>query len=384
MAFPRNSSIEISYNGTDITNAIGKYFLDFTHEDNGSNEADSISVNLHDRDGFWHNDWYFDIPGAKIKAKIKIENWNSEDDIDELDCGEFEIASPDFSGPPDVMSIKGVSTPISSSIRREEKTKSWEDTTLEKIAQDISSEADLQLMYEVESDIQLDRIDQWQKSDMSFLQELCDEYGVSLKVTGGKLVLFEEYVYEQRDVVDTFDKSDVGGKIKSFFLSQDTTDTVSKVISTYKDPKSGQLVEAEFTPPNPPSTGQIERINKRPGDLRGDDFRNGVDTASGDPDGTFDTGFCPFNETVDDFENVRSDTTDNALRQCKAVARKKNKKEWIGTLTMIGHVKMISGLNIGLTNWGKYNGKWAIDNATHKVADGYTTVIKIHRVLEGY
>jgi phage protein D len=146
------------------------------------------------------------VPGTILRVKICVENWNGGGGYGELDCGSFEIDSVDFSGPPDKVTIKAVSTPISSGMRREEKTRAWEDTTLKEIAQDMAGGAGMELMYEVESDIQFDRVDQLQKSDMSFLMELCSQYGISLKVTSGKVVLFEESVYEAKDAIDTFDK----------------------------------------------------------------------------------------------------------------------------------------------------------------------------------
>ncbi|MDR0584501.1 MAG: hypothetical protein LBG57_09165 [Treponema sp.] len=324
------------------------------------------------------------VPGTILRVKICVENWDSEGDYGELDCGAFEIDLVDFSGPPDKVAIKAVSTPISSGMRREEKTRAWEDTTLQEIAQDMADSAGLELMYEVESDIQLDRVDQLQKSDMGFLIELCKQYGISLKVTDDKVVLFEESVYEAKGVIDTFDKKETGGRLISYSFSQNTGDTVSKAISSYKDPKSGQLVEAEFEPPEPPATGQAALINARPGDLRGDDFRNGVDTASEASGGTFDTGFKAFNETMDDFDDIRSDKTDNAMRQAKAVTREKNKQEWTCTLKMVGNVNMVGGVNIQLTGFGVYSGKYCVDEAVHSVGGGYGTTVKAHRVLEGY
>ena len=324
--------------------------------------------------------------GTILRATICVENWDSEGDSRELDCGSFEIDTVDFSGPPDIVVIRALSIPISSSIRNSEKTRAWEDTTLQKIAQDIAGDAGLELMYEVDSDIQLDRVDQEEKADMVFLLELCVQYGVALKVTDNKVILFEEEAYEAKPVVDTFDKKELGdgGRIISYSFSQNTGGTVCKVISSYKDPKSGQLVQAEFEPPEPPVTGQVAYINERPGDLRGDDYRNGVDTASEDPGGTYETGFKVFNETDGDFEDIRSDRTDNALRQAKAVARERNKNEWVCTLRVRGNLNMVGSVNIGVTGFGVFNGKYSVFEAEHGIGGKYETVIKARRVLVGY
>jgi hypothetical protein len=336
------------------------------------------------------------VPGTILRVKIYLENWEMEGDNRVLDCGAFEIDSCDFEGPPDSMNIKAVSTPVSSSLRREEKSNGWENTTLKERAQDIADNAGLKLMYEVEGEINLDRVDQLKKSDLSFLQELCNDYGVSLKVTDEKLVLFDESAYEKRFSVAKYDKNDTDGnailtkpgRILDYWFSQNITDCVSKVQYSYKDPKSGELAECEFEPPKPPSTGQILKINERPGDLSGDIYRNALDGEDPDEpeeaDGTFETGFGAFNDTEGDFDKIRSDVTENALRKAKAHARENNKKEWTGSLTVVGNPKIIGGVCVNITGFGVYDGKYMVDESSHKVSDGYTTTMKLHRVLEGY
>jgi phage protein D len=326
------------------------------------------------------------VSGTILRASIHVENWNFEGDNRELDCGSFEIDSVDFSGPPDVVAIKALSIPISSSIRNSEKTRSWEDTTLQKIAQDIADNAKLELFYDVEEAIQLDRVDQEEKADMAFLLELCDQYGVALKITDNKVILFEEEAYEKKPIIDTFDKKEHGngGRILSYSFSQDTGGTVSKVVASYKDPKSGRLVQAEFEPPEPPETGQIAYVNRRPGDLSGDNFRNGEDNSSEASGGTFKTGFNAFNDITSDFNSPRADKTDNAKRQAKAVAREKNKNEWTCTLRVRGTIEMVGSVNIGITGFGAYNGKYSVYDTQHGLGGKYETTIKARRCLMGY
>ena len=422
MAESRRAWVKVEYNERDITEAVSSSVISLSYTDNSSDEADELQLHCHDRENKWIGPWYPKlrvegddggrelsgegwsfadstgafgdinyvpappsnaIPGTILKAKICVENWNSEGDYFELDCGAFEIDGVDFSGPPDAVSIKSISTPLSSSMRRVEKSRAWEDTTLRQIAQDVSDGAGMELMYEVESDIQFDRVDQLQQSDMAFLQELARRYGVSVKVTSDMVVLFEESVYERRAVVDTFDKQEVGIRINDFSFSQDTTDSVCKAECSYKDPKSGELARAEFVPDNPPATRQVALVNYRPGDLRGDNFREGIDTAEGESGGTFETGFSPFNETAGDFDDIRADATDNMIIQARAACREKNKKEWTCTLKLVGNVNMVSGATIQINGFGVYSGKYLITKARHKVGNWYTTDITAHRVL-GY
>jgi phage protein D len=351
------------------------------------------------------------VPGTILRAAIRVENWFTEGDSITLDCGAFEIDSCDYSGPPDIMSIKAVSTPIASSMRREEKNRAWEDVTLQKIAQDIADEAGLSLMYEVSEEIKLDRADQLQLSDMAFLQGLCKECGVALKVSNNNVVLFSEPDYESKAAVDSFDKSETrtaqnpGGRIISYAFSQDTSDAVSSAVVEYKDSKSGKLVSFEFEPPSPPATGQKFKLNKRPGNLTGDNYRNTLgmggaaqtgeltsrllnraETLEGGEThpGTFDTGFSKFNETTPDFGDARSDVTDAALRQTKAAARDKNKHEWNADITMVGNPKMEGAVTVEITGFGVYSGKYIVTEAAHTAGGGYITQIKAHKVLEGY
>jgi hypothetical protein len=60
-----------------------------------------------------------------------------------------------------------------------------------------------------------------------------------------------------------------------------------------------------------------------------------------------------------------------------------NKKEWTCTLKIVGNVKMVGGVTINMTNWGKYSGKYMVDMASHKTGGGYLTTVNAHKVL-GY
>ena len=379
---PRRSFLGVEIDGTDISETLADSILNFTYTDRASGESDSINLTVADRDKKFIDDWYPEN-GLAFKAIIKTENWNEDGDSDGLDTGIFKIDSCVLTGPPDKFSIKAVSIPVTSSLKRQEKTNTWEEATLQEIAQTIAGNAGIEMMYEVESDIQLDRVDQLQRTDMSFLMDLCTKYGVSLKVTNERMVLFEESVYEKKAPVDTFDKSEVGNRIIGYTFAQDINDMVSKVELFYKDPKSGMIAVGEFTPPVPPATGQKLVLNERPGDLRGDNFRNGIDNGSGSAGGTFDTGMHPFNDIKIDFNRPRVDVTDNANRICRARCRQRNKNEWTCMLKMLGNVKMVGGVTIEITNWGKYSGKYMVNVATHRTGEGYETTVRGHRVL-GY
>ena len=100
--------------------------------------------------------------------------------------------------------------------------------------------------------------------------------------------------------------------------------------------------------------------------------------------GTFATGYETFDETAEDYDDIRADVTDNANRQAKAVARDKNKHEWTCTLKLVGNPRLVAGVTFGLTGFGVYSGKYIVDKAEHKLGNEYTTTIEGHKVLSGY
>jgi len=58
MADSKRAYIKIEYDGTDITADITDSVIDFQYVDKAGNEADEVTLNCHDIDGNWHNDWY--------------------------------------------------------------------------------------------------------------------------------------------------------------------------------------------------------------------------------------------------------------------------------------------------------------------------------------
>jgi hypothetical protein len=50
-----------------------------------------------------------------------------------------------------------------------------------------------------------------------------------------------------------------------------------------------------------------------------------------------------------------------------------------------GDVQLAAGLTVQVTDYGMFDGKYIIESAAHSIASGgYTTNIKLRRVLEDY
>ena len=63
MALPRRAWVTVEYDGKDITAAVTNTVIDLTYRDKSSDEADELELNVHDREGHWHSDWY---PKVKV------------------------------------------------------------------------------------------------------------------------------------------------------------------------------------------------------------------------------------------------------------------------------------------------------------------------------
>ena len=202
------------------------------------------------------------VTGTVLKATIYAENSDNPGTYDTLACGSFEVVGVQLQGPPSTLRIETVSVPLNSPIRQS-RTRGWEGATLRNIAQDICEHGGFTLVYELPDDPTLDRVDQRQEPSLSFLKNLCKRLGASVKVTGNQLVIFDEIAYEAGAPVFSIN-GESDPNLISFSFTLDTTNCASSATASYKDPKSGQILQATFTPPSPPASATTLRVNARP------------------------------------------------------------------------------------------------------------------------
>ena len=87
----RRIRTDILYNGVDANVDISGVLADFSFSDS-TEESDSISLTLNDREEKWSGAWMPEN-GDKIQAGIILENWNDEGDRKQIRCGEFVVDS---------------------------------------------------------------------------------------------------------------------------------------------------------------------------------------------------------------------------------------------------------------------------------------------------
>lgn len=288
----RRARAEVFYNGKDMSEDVITDMLSLTVTMNSDSEsADDVKLVIADREMKWCGSWYPKVkskgdngseaaPGNVLKVILHAESWEKEDADDQINCGSFEIDEVSFSDPPPTITINATSVPLTKTVRSQPKTRAWEKDKLSTMARKIAEGAGMELMFDSENDPLLDRTDQRQTADLPFLRDKCHAEGLALKVTDGKLVIWNESEYEGKPSSMTFKRGD--GRIISASFSQDTSDTAKSAKLKYKDPKSGKMVEGFFEPDDPPETEREVLMNDRPNDLSGDAMRETASEWGGD------------------------------------------------------------------------------------------------------
>ncbi len=431
----RRTDVEVIFDGADITGSIRPYLKSLIYVDNEEDETDEIQIQVHDRDGIWMEEWlneaidaasstsaggggdlavgdlvqftgswhyigstsnagYAARPGPvkitlhnpgslhpwhvihtdgtsnvygwvnesdiqklggtakgndvacgfKINAVIIPENWTGRGKDKVLPCGEFELDSVTASGPPATITIKGTSLPYSSQVRQTKKSKAWENYPLSGIAKEIATANGMECMYESEDDPFYSRVEQVKTSDIRFLETLCHKAGISLKATDRRLVLFDQAAYEAKAPAFTIRHG--GGAYTKYKLSVGMAGTQYSSCRVSCVGPDGKCIE---------------------GVAKVEDYKANAQN----------------NQQLEITAKVA--TKDEAKALAAKLLRRHNRYAKTASFTMPGNPRLVAGITVKLKGWGGWNGKYIITQATHTVgSSGYTTQIKIRRVLEGY
>lgn len=332
----RRANPIIYYEGTNITKNLEKEIKSFSFTDVASGSSDTIQLKVHDITKKWLTNWA-PKKGDVITAAIEVENWNSEGDNRTFSCGQFIVDRPRYRGRPIELSLNAAALPNNTSFTTTEKSRTWNKATLEKIAQKISAENNLNLVFDSSLNPKIEYVEQSEVSDKVFLNDLCTRYGVVMKIYKEKIVLYNEKEYEEKSTVTTIDESE----LEDWDLDPNLTDSgYDGVTITYFDPTTEERKKYTFTIPGEEGK-KILKVN--------------------------DLVF----------------SLSEAETKAKAALRSKNKSEIILKGKLSGGTFLIAGSTVDITSFGEYSGKYYIDRITHTVKP-YKMGLEMHKVLEGY
>ena len=76
--------------------------------------------------------------------------------------------------------------------------------------------------------------------------------------------------------------------------------------------------------------------------------------------------------------NQKADSIDDAKKIAEKKLRESNKREITGSITLVGDMRFLGGNNVTISGWGKFDGKYVIEKATHAIgSSGYTTTLEL-------
>ena len=339
MARARMATIKAVYDGKDISTDISKFLKSFSISEVISGEADSAEITMHDREELWMGDWIPDR-GATIELSIVLTSWQSALGNQTLPLGKFEVDEIKNSGPPNVVKLKLISIPNNAAIRSVNKNRAWEKTKLSVIAGDVAEEAELELFYDTDDDPVLDRAEQSEQTDLSFLMKLCKDAGLALKVSDEKIIIFDMAKYEQADAVATITKGETA------IISFDASSTIHEIYKAChvksQSSKTEEHVEYTFTAP---------------------DKEDGL--------------------TLEVNEKVESIA--EAEKLAKKKLREKNQEEVALSMSLPGNFDLLASNTVQVAGFHFYDGKYIIKKSSHSIGtSGYVTKIELRRCIDGY
>lgn len=332
----------------EITKDIAAFLESFSYTDKTKDEVDEISLTLQDISGTWRGPW---IPRKGDIITALIVQARGGKVVGTLFCGKFTIDSMSASGPPSKFEIKAVGVPFGSEFRRTRKSMAWEGVYLKDIAATVTARSKISLTWESSVNPYYRREDQKRESDAAFLQRLCQEAGLAMKVTADRCFIFDQEDRDKRPAIRTIwlttedlqrptltpDNTGGPGSLISWDMSTKLTEETKEAKVSYNDPKTGEvfLGRAEDMMADP--KGQVIHLVKR------------------------------------------ATSMSEAQRLAESELKKRNKLKIDGNLTLVGDVSLCAGQNVDLRGFGWFDGKYSIEESSHQL-NPYRTSIKIRNI----
>lgn len=335
MAEIRKATLSVKYDSVDITEEINRYITGFSYTDHMGGKADDLQIQVENRQGLWTGAW-FPTKGAMLEAEIKsFINGKTRT----LKCGTFAVDDISAQGPPDTVTLKAVSSLTAKDFKRVQKSKAWKNRTFQSILNEIAAAHDLGAFFLADENPEFIRQDQKEESDLAFLNRLCKENDLSLKLSDEKIIVFQGRKFEQAAPVVDLTKGQTG--LLTYGFTTKTVEIYKACEITYMDPTAKAVKTYTFTPPDAPDVGQVLKVNRRVESLA------------------------------------------QAQKVAAGMLRRKNKEEITGNFNLMGDTILLAGLTASINGFGVFDGKHIMDEAKHAYTrgGGYTAALKTRKVL---
>lgn len=419
-----STKLKVLYEGVQITQGEDEprknsYLLDtegdliaFEYNDNPDGQVDDMEIVVRNREGLWLKEWRPQI-GSKLIVSLFPAFGQAE-----LVVGDMFIDDFDVGGPPSVAKIRAVSVPPKAEVRGTKRTRAWESVTLKQMAGEMAKAAGLELYFDGD-DVEVERVDQHEESDLELLKRLTEDYGFIIKVSNSKIVIYDQEKLEDADSDAVIDVAG-DGLIKRWNVHEKTHGLYRAARVMYRNPIH-KLVEEGLKniphkEPKPPEyvelkpRGKHRRLTEAQKKAREKARQEKHDAAFekkkdayleslirqareeerradkvvevDDMEFSFSPAGAPLVGPVLEIEKRVKDEAD-AQRICERKLREANRRAIELTFEMIGDVAIRASHNITLVHAGDFSGKYHVDQASHRVSSryGYVTSATAYRVL---
>ena len=382
----KKTTISVFYESTDITQEINADLLSFRYEDQCEDEADSVSITLKDETGKWAGSWSPDR-GAKIKCSIK-----TADDLS-LDTGLMVIDTMSVQGAPRTFDFQAISIPLDTTIRRTAKSRKYENVDLKTIARDIARDGKLELFFDSAENPEYDKIDQLNESDLKFLQRLCKESGLSVKVNSEMLIIFDQLSYEKKDPI-LFYGLGVSKILRWSFQAQQSQryractvkwrNLDKKTVTLPTAPATVKTIQAITAKETETNNGEVDLSWENRPKVDKKKVKGPVKRKPEELEYTY------VDESVDPTGQVfllkkRCTSLKDAQRLAKNKLRELNLRQTTGSLSVIGDPRIYAGTVVELWGFGSFDGNFIVESATHTInSSGYITDMELRRCNNRY
>lgn len=331
----RRCTMVIKYNNKNATEIITQEMESFSWTDCASGSADTLSLSISNRNLKWISTNWLPSDTDVIKACVKVMHWKSNSDNRKVYCGKFAIDDFGATGFPNMIDLSGISIPIHTSFNVTQRDKTYKKTSVKSILSDIAKRADVKLVYQA-SNHKVDEVSQDGKTDMEFAFSLCSDYGVSMKVYNGKLITYDQTKYEKRKKRYTLDISDFG-EPGSYSFKHSVTKMYDGVKLQYQN-KDGDKKTYSYIMPGKTGKRML-------------------------------------------FLSMSADSHADAEKKAKAKLASSLREITKATFKVMGDPKYLSCDVFELTGFGKFNGRYFVDQVVHEKNGGYSTTLTCHRCV---
>lgn len=326
----RRSGATLKYNGIEITPSIAGFSLELSAE----GTADNCSFQIADRGERWLGD-LFPKKGDAIEATISVYDWEGDRDNRSLSCGTFTVDSAGISGEPVVISVGAVAKPVKAAFSATQRTQTWQKATLQKIAETIAGRYQLKLFYDA-PEITIAAKEQSEQEDGAFLQELCQSYGLILKIYRDKLVIFDREVYKKKKPVKKISRFAIKREV-GWNYQTDLEGSYTGGVITYTDARTEKDISYEV--------GTKERPLKL---------------------------------------NEQADSIGDAKRKLEAAIANANHGLFRLSLSVMGNPDLVDGVVLEIVDFGvEISGRYFVDKAVHSLSrgEGYVTALEMSKII---